>query len=179
VPPYGLVSDDPRLLQAHARGNDVAGERLAGWLEALDDAGIRPPVVVAHSIKGTDPATGAGAGADAAGLLLDLPQRPTTILCFSDVLALDVVVQARSRGLRVPEDLSVIGFDDAPLATRTTPALTTVRQDADAKGRAAAAALTAELARRADEPTAGSARCPVLPTELVIRDSTAPSPPDA
>ena len=70
----------------------------------------------------------------------------------------------------MPEDLSVVGFDDAPMASRMTPALTTVRQDADAKGRLAATALTGQLAHHADIPDV------LLPTELVVRASTGPPP---
>jgi DNA-binding LacI/PurR family transcriptional regulator len=66
--------------------------------------------------------------------------------------------------------LYVVGFDDAPMASRMTPTLTTVRQDADAKGRLAATALTRQLAHHADIPDV------LLPTELVVRASTCPPP---
>jgi len=71
----------------------------------------------------------------------------------------------------VPTDVSVVGFDDNPVSRRTSPALTTVRQDVDAKGRAAAAALTVAIDRAKTRP-AGRGRHIVLPTELVVRDST-------
>ncbi len=89
-------------------------------------------------------------------------------------MAFRVVRIAQELGLRVPEDLSVIGFDDSPLASRMHPALTTVRQDIRAKGQAAAAALTAaiEAARTGTKPP--RAKRVLLPTELVVRDSTAP-----
>jgi DNA-binding LacI/PurR family transcriptional regulator len=72
----------------------------------------------------------------------------------------------------------VVGFDDNPLGRRTRPALTTVRQDFGAKGRAAVAALTIAIDRATTRP-ASRGRHLVLPTELVIRDSTAHPPPDA
>ena len=78
--------------------------------------------------------------------LLDRPDRPTALLCYSDVMAFWAVRAAEDLGLRVPEDLSVVGFDDNPLARRMRPELTTVRQDVRAKGRAAAAALTEAIA---------------------------------
>jgi len=105
-----------------------------------------------------------------------------------------VIQTAQDAGLRVPEDLSVVGFDDSPLAIRIRPPLTTVRQDVAAKGWAAVAALIAEIERAAAghrPPTEGeSAIGPIgrpappglssadslLPTELVIRASTAPAP---
>ncbi len=168
VGPHGLIPEPVSTPGGHA-----AHERLQGWLDELDAAGIRPTVVV-------QPPYAPQATGDAARQLLDVADPPTAILCFSDVIALGVVSVARERGLRVPEDLSVVGFDDAPLAARATPSLTTVRQDVLAKGRAAAAALTALLAT--DRPGGegpGDEQCAVhlvLPTELVVRDSTGPAP---
>jgi DNA-binding LacI/PurR family transcriptional regulator len=75
----------------------------------------------------------AGDRARCSGILLDRPQRPTAILCFSDVVAYGVVQAALARGLDVPGDLSVVGFDDNPLAQRMRPSLTTVRQDVAAR----------------------------------------------
>ena len=72
----------------------------------------------------------------------------------------------------MPNDLSVVGFDDNPLALRMQPQLTTVRQDVDAKGRAAVTALTAAI-ERARAGTPARARHLVLPTELIVRGSTA------
>jgi DNA-binding LacI/PurR family transcriptional regulator len=108
-------------------------------------------------------------------LLLDTDEPPTAVLCFSDAIAYGVVRTAEDLGLRVPADLSVVGFDDNPIAGRMRPALTTVRQDVVAKGRAAAAALTAAIERDRNE-AAGRARHVRLPTELVLRDSTAAPP---
>jgi DNA-binding LacI/PurR family transcriptional regulator len=151
----------------------VSRWRLLGWLDALDAAGITPTVVQERSYSAVEQESGAW-------LLLDQDPAPTAILAFSDAVADSVVRVARERGLRVPEDLSVVGFDDSPLARRMTPPLTTVRQDVEAKGRAAAAALVAQIARA----TAASAGDEVperpadvlLPVELVVRGSTAPPP---
>ncbi len=112
----------------------------------------------------------------AAQILLEAPDRPTAILCFSDVIAYGVVQEANALGFAVPDDLSVVGFDDNPLAQRMRPALTTVRQDVAAKGRAAAAALTAAIERSRSGASA-RARQVLLSTELVVRDSTAEPPP--
>src|SRR6185312_5870380 len=101
------------------------------------------------------------------------PDRPTAVLAFSDALAVDVLRAADDLGLRVPADVSVVGFDDSPLASRITPALTTVRQDVVAKGTTAAAELVAAVrGRRAG--TAPPVHHHVLPAELVVRESTAP-----
>lgn len=147
----------------------VSRQRLAGWLDVLEPAGIDPVVLPDPSGDTRDD------GASAVRALLTGPDRPTAVLCFSDALAAGVLRAAEDAGLRVPEDLSVIGFDDVPLAGRLRPALTTVRQDAAEKGRLTAALLAATVARhRAGEPP--EIEHVVLPTELVVRDSTAPPP---
>ncbi len=154
-----------------AHGSHVTLQRLTGWLDALNAAGIEPVVL-------QQPPYAPAAEAEAVAFLLDLPDPPTAVLCFSDAIAATVLRTAQDRGLRVPQDLSVVGFDDSPLAQRLRPALTTVRQDVVAKGRAAVVALTAEIARAAagPEPGAGRSADVVLPTSLVIRDSTAAPP---
>jgi DNA-binding LacI/PurR family transcriptional regulator len=105
--------------------------------------------------------------------LLRLEPRPTGVLCFSDVMALSVTRVARSLGLVVPRDLSVVGFDDGPAAHWSEPPLTTVRQDIDEKGRLAAEALTRAI-EQARSGTDDRARAITLPAELVVRESTAP-----
>jgi DNA-binding LacI/PurR family transcriptional regulator len=141
---------------------------MLGWLDPLHAAGIEP--TVAQALNNTDDQ------ADfAAGLLLASDPRPTAVLCFSDVLALGVIRVAEGLGLAVPEDLSVVGFDDSPIAQRSRPPLTTVRQDVADKGRLAAAALTAAI-EQARTGTKARVRHHVLPTELIVRESTAPPP---
>jgi DNA-binding LacI/PurR family transcriptional regulator len=156
-----------RLL-AQPRAEDVAGyaarQRLLGWLDPLRPAGAR--VVVANQ------PVAYGSAAPAARLLLDVEDPPSAVLCFSDAMAADVVRTAEELGAGVPGDLSVIGFDDSPLSRRMRPALTTVRQDVDAKGRAAAGALHAAI----DQRRTGHPVLPehvLLPTELVVRETTA------
>ncbi len=158
--PFGLLDQPGDVLDGH-----VPSLRLGGWLEELSAADRRPTVVVQRP--------NSASGSDSAKLLLDRAEPPTAILCFSDVIALGVIETARDNGLRVPDDLSVVGFDDAPLAARAAPRLTTIRQDLQAKGRLAATALTQELARSAAQDTTFEALHAVLPTSLVVRDSTA------
>lgn len=95
------------------------------------------------------------------------------MLCFSDAVAYGVLQVAAELGIDVPGQLSVVGFDDNPLAAQVRPALTTVRQDIAAKGRAAAAALTTAIARARTGATAPAEHI-VLPTELVVRHSSGP-----
>ncbi|MEY2522162.1 MAG: hypothetical protein QOJ66_727 [Ilumatobacteraceae bacterium] len=143
----------------------VCKQRMLGWLDALRAAGIEPTVV--QEAHPDEPG-----GNEPAQMLLEIDDRPTAVLCFSDVIAYGAVQAANALGLSVPEDLSVVGFDDNPLAKRMRPALTTVRQDVAAKGHASAAALTAAIARSRNGTTS-RIRHVLLPTELIIRDSTA------
>jgi DNA-binding LacI/PurR family transcriptional regulator len=92
------------------------------------------------------------------------------------VLALGVLRAAEELGLRVPDDVSVVGYDDSPLARRVRPALTSVRQDVAAKGHAAVAALLAALESARTGRALGTPDRVLLPTELVVRDSTAAAP---
>ncbi|GAA1074932.1 LacI family DNA-binding transcriptional regulator [Nocardiopsis composta] len=106
-------------------------------------------------------------GQSAAFRLLDAGA--TGIVCASDIIALGAVRAARRRGLSVPEDVSVVGYDDSPLMTVTAPALSTIRQPIDAMGRAAVELLTAQMEGKEvvrDEI--------LFEPELVVRASTGP-----
>ena len=158
----GFVTDPVR----DAEGSKyVSRERLLGYLDVLSAAGITP---VVHRQLNSDDTEGHAVALE----LLGRPDRPTAVLCFSDVIASGVMRAAEELGLDVPDDLSVVGFDDSPLARRLRPQLTTVRQDIAEKGRTSAA----ELRRVMDAQRAGTktrARHVKLATELVVRGSTA------
>ncbi len=132
--------------------------RLERWRDALDAAGVEAGLVV-HA---DDDLSGAAAAVLAA--------EPSAVVCASDVLALALVVAARERGLDVPRDLSVTGFDDSPLAALSVPPLSSVRVDYAEFGQAAAGALLAEIGVGAPVDFAPSA------PELMVRASTAPPP---
>ncbi|XRQ11460.1 LacI family DNA-binding transcriptional regulator [Actinomadura welshii] len=107
------------------------------------------------------------AAKDAAGRLLDRPDRPTALVCDDDLIAAGAYKAARARGLDIPSDLSVTGFDDVLLATALEPELTTVRLPAEELG---AQGMTTLL----DLLSGGRPAPRVLPGELVVRGSTAP-----
>jgi DNA-binding LacI/PurR family transcriptional regulator len=162
----GIVTDPV----TDAQGSKfVSRERLLGYLDALGQAGVTP--VVHRQLHSADDE------AYVAALdLLSAEDRPTGVLCFSDVIAHGVVRAAEQLGLDVPGELSVVGFDDSPLARRLRPQLTTVRQDVVAKGRVAAAALKVAMEQHRAGVAPADAEHVVLPVELVVRDSTAPPP---
>ena len=95
----------------------------------------------------------------------------TAIVCGSDLMALGAIRAARSRGLEVPDDLSVVGFDDSPLIAFTDPPLTTVRQPVLAMGHAAVSALVAEI-----NGTPASRMELKFHPELIVRGSTGAAP---
>ncbi|MGI8451197.1 MAG: LacI family DNA-binding transcriptional regulator, partial [Streptosporangiaceae bacterium] len=140
--------------------------RLAGHASALANVGVLPD----HGLVRAGEAT-AQFGYEAAGELLDLPQRPTALIGFNDKVAVGALTAAARRGLRVPEELSVAGFDDIDLAQANRPLLTTVRQPLQEMGR-----LAVSLLIRLIEQQRLDALHIELATELVIRDSTGPAP---
>ncbi len=112
-------------------------------------------------------------GALAADRLLDLPEPPDAVFCFSDLLALGALHALHRRGVRVPEQVAVIGVDDIAESRFSTPTLSTVAQDADEIARLAVDALMHRLADGAGDPP----REVTVPHALVVRDSTVRSVP--
>ncbi len=108
------------------------------------------------------------AGAEALDALWERPEPPTAIAAATDVLAFGILHRAAARGLRVPDDLSVTGFDDIALAASAVPALTTVRMPVEAMVRAAVARAIP------DGETDPGPRLQRFATELILRASTAP-----
>lgn len=108
-------------------------------------------------------------GQVAAGRLIEAGH--TAIVCGSDIMALGAIREARLRGLDVPEDLSVVGFDDSPLMAFTDPPLTTIRQPVRAMSEAAVAALLRAMDGAPLDPTEV-----LFHPDLIIRRSTAPAP---
>jgi LacI family transcriptional regulator len=145
-----------------------AKDRLEGYRSALRTHHIsdRPEYFFEGNFFQTDGIAGASA-------FLDLPEPPTAIFASNDVMAMGALDAVRHRGLRVPDDVSIIGFDDIPQAAVVRPALTTINQPLEKMGRVAAQMLLDMLQK--PEKEVGRIE---LPTELVVRDSCqAPRPP--
>jgi LacI family transcriptional regulator len=170
----GAMQATGHLLElGHRRIGAIAGppgwmasdHRLRAYHGTLAGAGIAPdPELVEHAdftIRG---------GRAAADRLLSLTEAPTAIFAFNDGMAVGALRAAAARGVRVPDDLSVVGFDDTLEAKLATPALTTVRQPLAELGRTAVSLLLRQIHNRPIEPLRVE-----LQTRLVIRDSTAPA----
>jgi DNA-binding LacI/PurR family transcriptional regulator len=146
---------------AHVSGPEPylhAAARRQAFLDAMADAGLSGQVVAGDF-------TAAG-GRAATQRLLDAPDRPTAIVFANDVMALAAVAAAAELGIRIPDDLSITGFDDTDLAGYVHPALTTVRADAIGWGEVAARTLLALV----DGEDVTDTELP--PAELVLRRST-------
>jgi LacI family transcriptional regulator, galactose operon repressor len=166
------VATEHLLELGHRRIGAIAGapgwyateERLLGFRAALAAAGILldPQLVVYSDWR-------MPRGTEAAEQLLGLPDPPTAIFGFNDNVAIGALHAARKRGLTVPDDLSVVGFDDTELAVIVTPQLTSVRQPLAEMGR-----MGVSLLIRILEGQRVDALRVELATKLVVRESTGP-----
>lgn len=146
--------------------DSVPARRLRGYRAALLEAGVNLPDMAVL----TSPSTILG-GAAAFAESWDAGQRPTAVLAMSDAIAVGAMRAARERGLAVPSQLSVVGFDDVDLARFADPALTTIHQPIARKGEQAVELLLGILEGRV-EPNQHQ----ILATRLVVRASTGPAP---
>lgn len=147
---------------AHVAGPDVflhAKNRRDAFQQAMADAGLPPGQVVPGDFT-------AASGRAATHRLLTGPDRPTAIVYANDVMALSAIAVAAELGSRIPEDLSITGYDDTTLAAYVHPALTTVRADARSWGEVAATTLLALIDGQEVTDTT------LPPAELILRRST-------
>jgi LacI family transcriptional regulator len=153
------------LISAEIALNDRARERLEGIRAAMCDAGLD-----ADALEVIETPYGIENGAEAFGVLMAKKDRPTAVLCGNDVLAAGAMSRAHELGLKVPDDVSITGFDDIELAQVVYPALTTVHVPHREMGRQAARALV-------DMVHEGIAITPVdLGAEVMIRESLGDAP---
>jgi len=140
-------------------------DRRAGYRQVLRKHDI--PIDDSLIVEGDGMLEG---GARAGQQLLNLPQPPTAIFCFNDMTAVGVLTALREAGLQVPRDCSVVGFDDLEMSAYFSPPLTTVRQPCYRMGQAAIRMLLQLIRGESD------VQAEVLPTELVVRETTGPAP---
>jgi len=150
---------------SHQTGQSA--ERQAAYVQALEDAGIE--VDPALIVSGLFRQTGGFAATEA---LLALPQPPTGIFAANDEMAFGAIDAIHSKGLRVPEDISVVGFDDIGTSSHIHPPLTTMRQPLAELSASAVGELMALIEGRGVE-----ARKLTLPLQLIVRQSTGPVAP--
>jgi DNA-binding LacI/PurR family transcriptional regulator len=154
------------FLQGGRTGDGL--ERRDACIAALSEHDIELPERYVHAVTNEF-----GAAADAVEALLRRRPRPTAILASTDVAAVGALKAAARRGLRVPHDVSIVGFDDIPLSQVTVPSLTTVHQPLQELSRLALARLLELLAL----PEAALPDTAKIAPTLVVRDSTGPPQP--
>ncbi|WP_159001575.1 LacI family DNA-binding transcriptional regulator, partial [Streptomyces sp. SBT349] len=154
----GLISGPPGLVCCQAR--------LGGYLAALRETRIRPdPALIRAAPFQSDPAR------RTAHALLDHYQPPTAFVAGNDLQALGIIEACAERGLRIPDDVSVIGFDDLDTARSAAPALTTIRQPFEDM----AAESIRVLDTVSDTPPSAPIRLDIS-VDLIVRESTGPGP---
>jgi DNA-binding LacI/PurR family transcriptional regulator len=153
----GLVSSENRYISTALR--------LKGYRDALTESGL--PLKEAYVRQGAADYS-FKSGFDSARSLLELPDRPTALLCISDILALGAIASAKEMGLRVPEDVTVVGFDDVEHTTMFHPHVTTVAQPCLTIGEKAMELLEGAIGRAYRDLES------ILPHRLIVRESSAP-----
>lgn len=167
-----LVSFATDIEGGHRNWHGPALRRMQGAISALSEYDLTPESGGIEVLE--VPCTRSG-GIEAFHQLWNVSEPPTAIVAFSDIIALGVLDAARDRGVSVPADVTVTGFDDVSEARWAIPALTTIRQPIETKGRLAADYLVDAIAGT------GSARTQQqrLHTTLLVRDSSGPPPGDS
>jgi len=152
------------LIVGYRKDNDRVKDRVDGALEAIAGRGIS----TAHTLIVEEPYSIEGGREGLRRVVAG--RRPTALICGSDVLAFGAIIECDSKGIAVPRDLSVAGFDDLEFAAHLRPPLTTIRVPATEMGRRAGEFLLAKIA--------GQPHAPHYPleTSLILRQSTAPPP---
>ena len=152
------------IISARREGNDRAADRVEGMLSVLETAGtVDGPQIVECSYT-------LDAGAAAFERLMRISPRPTAILCGNDVLAAGALGEARRLNMGVPEDVSIVGFDDIDLSRATAPQITTVHVPHRRMGRAAAEMLLAMRKGRRNPESV------TFETKIVLRETLGPAP---
>lgn len=157
----------------HRRIAFVGGRRL-GDIAEREDAFVETIARAGEPLrKGyvRSTANNPAGGGEALRALLRLDERPTAVVCATDVLALGVLHEAYGRGLRVPDDLSVTGFDDIPVSPYAVPALTTMRMPVQEMIARAVAMVIDDADGQSTQPSH-----PILQASLIVRESTGPPP---
>ncbi len=154
---------DIAMIAGVSRHNDRAADRIVGVRQAMTERGLQFPdalLVERHY--------DVGEGRQALRQLFDRPTPPTAVICGNDVIAFGALFEARTLGVKVPLDLSIVGFDDLDLASQVDPPLTTMHVPSVRMGKGAAEYL---LARLAGEKPPNATE---LEASLIVRGTTAP-----
>jgi len=152
-------------------GNSLSGrttqDRLTGFRQEMAAARLNIPDEYAYEVPGGRPED----GFNALRYFLDLPQRPTALFCFNDMLAIGMLTGLHNHGIRIPEDISLVGFDNIVFSAYTSPPLTTLDQPKRYIGAEAARLILNLLDTSEEDPNQEIQK---LKGKLLVRQSTAP-----
>ena len=155
-------------------GNSASGrttlDRLTGFRQEMGAAGLAVPAPYVYEALGG----GTEDGISVAKHFLSLPERPTALVCYNDMLAMGVMKGLQQAGLRVPEDISITGFDNIVFSAYTNPPLTTLDQPKRFIGAEAARLLLELLDTPSSPQSASHQKVRSLKGQLLVRSSTAP-----
>jgi LacI family transcriptional regulator len=153
---------DLAVIAGRTENNDRARDRVLGIRDAIEarNLGLAPEKIIerSYSVK---------QGRDAMRQLLQMDELPTAVLCGNDILAMGAVAECQSSGIRIPEEISIAGFDDLDMSSQMKPALTTVYVPSAEMGENAAEYLVAQIRQEPLEPPAE------METRLMVRETTA------
>ncbi len=153
-------------------GNSLSGrttqDRLSGFQTEMENAGLSVPVSHIHHVAGGEP----DLGFESMQYFSTLAAKPTALVCFNDMLAMGVLKGCSQLGMRVPDDLSVTGFDNIKFSAFTNPSLTTLDQPKRSIGREAAQMLL-DLLNPNNGKSTEVQKVKVLKGKLLVRNSTA------
>jgi LacI family transcriptional regulator len=158
-----LLSQGARRIATIQGPRGLGLARLAGYQSALEAAGLRAPQQLRVRGDWTRPS-----GQEAMHRLMRLTSRPDAVFCANDLMAIGALDAARELGLRVPDDIRIVGFDDIEAAALVSPALTTIANPAYETGRAAGNLVLDRLQHR----HAGPRRTVTLPCRLIVRETS-------
>jgi len=154
-------------------GNSLSGrttlDRLAGFQQEMENASLLIPAGYIHQVPGGGPEN----GLSALNHFLDLPDRPTALVCFNDMLAIGVLKGLQQVGIQVPAEISVTGFDNIVFSTYTNPPLTTFDQPKLYIGSKAAELLLGLLNSAPGDEASDQPKIQILRGKLLVRKSTA------
>ena len=150
------------VIAGRTENNDRARDRVRGIKEAIKARKLRLPTekIIERSYSVEQ-------GRDAMAQILQMDELPTAVLCGNDILAMGAVMECQSRGIKVPEEMSITGFDDLDMSSQIMPALTTVYVPSAEMGEQAAEYLVARIKQQPLE------QLDEIETKLMIRDTTA------
>lgn len=137
-------------------------DRKAGYIDALQKNGIPydESLIVVNKLRSED-------GVAAAQYLLSLPNPPDAIFCGNDTTALSTMIYLRDRGIRIPDDIGIVGFSNEPFSKVVSPSISTIAQPGFLMGQKAAELILSQIEHRER-----SYQTLVLPTELIVRESS-------